>query len=436
MTIATYLIAADDRPVNILVNDDGAADCAMCGGTLSENPGQLVYVSAAAARQAGRTAGLEASEETRAGSYGFIHYGANGAEEDRVVRFWNTDRTPYPLRDAEPEAEPRATEVPAVTLFEAVALANGVGGTVRWNPTGSATESVWRVVSCEPLETGQARMTLAEQTSDGGATGFPYQAYNRREWHALTVGDNVAETPQETPQTVIPRTSGEAAAMQRLIASVTREYGLSGMRQEFLSALDTLVLMLPGGRAEQSGAELARARSLCDVYERTVCPTLGWAPRPDYGYRTAALRFSDDINAHERDHSHLGMAESIVAYAARYERGGIVNTAILDSMESNLESHKHADANQVLEALGLETLEDRIPPVREFEVEVTLSRTVITNESQTVTVMVEATDADAARQAIYDGDVDPWDEDQGEWGDDGYPNVDDHDYEIERITEA
>lgn len=440
MTTSVSLVTDEGMILNIYVNEDGFGDCSICVDSLRANAGQLVYETGSAARAAGRTAGLEATDETRCGSYGFIHYSASGtAPEDQRVIFWNNERTAYPLRDTDTDDtddtdtdEPRANEVPAVTLFEAVALANGVGGTVRWSPGGGGAASNWRIISCESHENGVARMTLAEHNTDNGATGFVYGAYARREWRVLTVGTNTPPETPETPEGVIPRTSSEARALRNLVRDIT-SIDPSAQQTEVLRALDTLVLMLPGGRAEQSGADLARGRSLCDVYERTVCPTLGWAPRPDYGYRTAALRFVDEMVAHERDHAHLGMADNLIAYARRYERGGIVNEAILDSMETNLEGHKRPAANQVLEALGMDTLEERGPS--EYEVSVRVTRDRVVRETAYITVTVEADDEDHARDLALDiADSDQWGVDW-EADDDEY-SADEVDRDVDEVNEV
>lgn len=234
----------------------------------------------------------------------------------------------------------------------------------------------------------------------GGPYPFPHpsQEDGLADWEReLLAGAEPTSTPEpSTPERVIPRTSDEAAMLRRFAGS------LDASPTQLLSALDTLALMLPGGRAERSGRELAETKSLCEVYERTVCPTLGWAPRPGMGYVNAPEQFLRSIEGHERTNATVSMATSIVRFAERYARGDVINEAILDSMETSLEDHKRPAANQVLEALGMDTLESREPQTRDFEVSVRVQRTIEIEVEQLVYVTVTATDEDEASELATD----------------------------------
>jgi hypothetical protein len=156
------------------------------------------------------------------------------------------------------------------------------------------------------------------------------------------ISETSAIAPTTTPSNLLPRTAQDA----RTLASM----------------LTDLADKLPGGELERAGHQLAEDRSLCEVYERVVTEVFGWAPREGMG-RGRQYAWLSSIESIERDHA--GNLFAMLRTAAqRYERGGVVNQAIIDAMRSNLESHKVDDVNEVLERCGL----DGLDTTREYQV--------------------------------------------------------------------
>lgn len=332
---------------------------------------------------------------------------------------WNVtakgDGSRAPGRQAEATNDTaETTDSERHSLFVAVALAGGVGGVVSNGPDD--VPGGLRILSCDPEETGGVRWTDSNNEGDLGGVDVDYSAFRPSGWRV------VSHAPESTPQTavadrspaILPRTADEAIRLRTVLRGVTRDAMLAGMPQDLLNAVDTLVLYLPGGEANRKGHELADGVTLCPSYEGIVCPTLGWTPRPDCSeYERRTRHFIQAMEDHERTAVANGetVAQTIVGWAQRYERGGLVNHALIDHIETHLESHKHAAASALLEELGLDGLED-VETEHEYEVEIELSETRVEYLTQTVTVTVTAENADEARDAARDI---AWDHDEGDW---------------------
>lgn len=248
---------------------------------------------------------------------------ASGTPETHV-KYWDAATTLYRVDPAQfpvPETFPCD-----VSLSDAMAAA-GVGGEI------TRMGHRYRVT----MDGGLVDLTAGRDYTN------PHRDLLTYGWNVTAVGDAAASaTSTPTPTNLLPRTAQDA----RTLASM----------------LTDLADKLPGGELERAGHELAENRSLCEVYERVVTEVFGWSPREGMG-RGRQYAWLSSIESIERDHA--GNLFAMLRTAAqRYERGGVVNQAIIDAMRSNLESHKVDDVNEVLERCGLDGLET----TREFAV--------------------------------------------------------------------
>lgn len=216
------------------------------------------------------------------------------------------------------------------------------------------------------------------------------------DWWLLDTATGTATATAAAPSPVIPRTAADAAT----VLSVVERFAPSAT---VIPALRTLVEWLPGGKMNDRGHQIAVDLNLCGEYEAAVCPTMGWLPRNGEGSSMARRcdYFTTELdNIEQRVET---PAAAVVEAAARYARGGVVNTAIVDHADAHLESHKRTAVNSLLDELGM----NLIPVEREWEVEFRVERTRTVSEYAYVTVTVTADDEDGASD--YAADM-VWDE--------------------------
>jgi hypothetical protein len=222
-----------------------------------------------------------------------------------------------------------------------------------------------------------------------------------------------ADTATPAPTTtLLPRTAAEAQRLHAILASVDA-------RADVTAATATLARALPGGELEAKGLEVAQRKSLCDVYERVVTGAFGWAPRPHNAGTDYRRTFVRDLERVERDYAG-NPASALTTFAERYARGGVVNEAIADAMENNLEAHKVDDVNEVLDACGFDGM---TRPDTEYRVTANATRMVRVvgwvRQTQPVSVYVTASSADEALELAqeqslhdhtsrYDWETDDW----------------------------
>ena len=147
-----------------------------------------------------------------------------------------------------------------------------------------------------------------------------------------------------------------------------------------------------------------------------MCPTFGWEPRRSHGrWQDSIDQWTRNVDAFERDNTHLGAADILAQWAALYEAGGVMNQAANEHISDNLESHKVADVNDLLRKIGWEPTDED----REYTVRVRVTRPVTYQETGYAYVTVTARDeedaADIASNDYSSRDlarmVDDWDTD-------------------------
>ena len=247
------------------------------------------------------------------------------------------------------------------------------------------------------------------------------------------------DAPAPAPTTtLLPRTAAEAQRLHAILTSVDA-------RADVVAATATLARALPGGELEAKGLEVAQRKSLCDVYERVVTGAFGWAPRPHNAATDYRRTFERDVVRVERDYAdNAGYA--LTRFAERYARGGVVNEAIVDAMESNLEAHKVPDVNEVLDACGFDGM---TRSEVEYRVTTTATRMVrVTGwvrQTQPVSLYVTAASADEALEQAQELDphdhVSRWDWDTDsydiDWDvDDSETDDEDTDWDYAEVEEA
>lgn len=264
----------------------------------------------------------------------------------------------------------------------------GFGGIIEWS---RGSNGRYRIAERTAPQEEVTRSTAVIRLNDDdtvmpGFEGYTLGSLNSdTAWIARSAATPTAATPTRM---FIPRTAGEAKTMLTVLEPVMSDH-------DVFTALKVLAKFLPGATAEAETRLAADRLDLCHQYDRIVCPTLGWCPRPGANYDTG--QFESTIADAERGVDASGRYDAIIRFASRYARGGEVNQALTDHIESHLERHKHAAATELLEGLGMEGVAD---VDQEYIVWVDVTRTVEVQATQRVAVRVTASDVDAASELV------------------------------------
>lgn len=393
MTTA-YLLSADNEVVTFCDND-GCGTRTACLQALSLYAGRDVWLTSAGAR------GQSSAELP----WGYVHNGT-------IIRH-NREETIMP-------------ETTETETFEELIKRAGVDGIIRYDARyGGASD--YRVISLDS--------TYANVRALGGSAEpmrmyySDYSGDQLARWHVVIVGAVVnaiiadaernAPAPAPLPGSIIPRSLTEAQSMAQSLSEITR--------------------WLDGGDLHRKAQDIAANHpegELCGSYEALVVPTFGWSPRrSEERWEPSKRGFSERVQAFESEHGTRSAAERLRMWADMFARGGVMNTAAVDHIDSHLEEHKIPAVNDLLESIGW----DPARVTREYEIRVPVSRPVTYRERGYAYVTVSASDEDSALEQVSDlysdrqlaSMVDDWDTDYDYGDTDDYSaEADTYDAEI------